>query len=97
VFAVVETGVIQEGGMRACGGGAALCIALDNTNVLLSSNRMEALGLAAGMSYARSWVGKVDWYINNAGVINNFRKIFIGGSPMTGARRATEILMATLM
>jgi hypothetical protein len=40
--------------------------------VLLSSTRMEALGLAAGMSYARKWVGKVDWYIDNtAGVINN--------------------------
>jgi hypothetical protein len=36
-------------------GGAAL--ASDNTDVLLSSTRMEALGLAAGMSYARNWVG----------------------------------------
>jgi hypothetical protein len=33
--------------------------------VLLSSTRMEALGLAAGMSYARNWVGEVDWYIDN--------------------------------
>jgi hypothetical protein len=33
----------------AGGGGADL--ASDNTNVLLSSTRMEALGLAAGMSY----------------------------------------------
>jgi hypothetical protein len=37
---------------------------------------MEALGLAAGMSYARKWVGKVDWYIDNtAGVINNLRRM----------------------
>jgi hypothetical protein len=55
----------------AGGGGAAL--APDNTNVLLSSTRMEALGLAAGMSYARNWVGKVDWYLDNIGVTNNFR------------------------
>ena len=41
--AVVENGVIQEGGVLAGGGGAAL--ASDNINVLLSSNRMEALGL----------------------------------------------------
>ena len=59
--------------MPAGGGGAAL--AAYNTNVLLSSTRMEALGLAAGMSYARNWVGKVDWYIDNMGVINNFRKM----------------------
>jgi ribonuclease HI len=52
-------------------------IASDSTNVLLSSTRMEALGLAAGMSYARNWVGKVDWYIDNTGVINNFRGICI--------------------
>jgi hypothetical protein len=36
-----------------CGGGGA-ALASDNTNVLLSSTRMEALGLAAGMSYART-------------------------------------------
>jgi ribonuclease HI len=36
---------------------------------------MEALGLAAGMSYARNWVGKVDWYIDNTGVINSFRRM----------------------
>jgi hypothetical protein len=52
-----------------------LLIASDNTNVLLSSTWMKALGLAAGMSYARNWVGKVDWYIDNTGVINNFRRM----------------------
>ena len=36
---------------------------------------MKALGLAADMSYARNWVGKVDWYIDNMGVINNYRRI----------------------
>jgi hypothetical protein len=73
MVAVVENGAIQEGGVLAGGGGAAL--ASDNTNVLLSSTRMEALGLAAGMSYARNWVGKVDWYIDNTCVINNFRRM----------------------
>jgi hypothetical protein len=58
IVAVVENGAIPEGGVLAGRGGAAL--ASDNTNVLLSSMRMEALGLAAGMSYARNWVGKVD-------------------------------------
>jgi hypothetical protein len=27
------------------------------------------------MSYARNWVGKVDWYIDNMGVINNYRRM----------------------
>jgi hypothetical protein len=36
---------------------------------------MEALGLAAGISYARNWAGKVDWYIDNMGVINNYRRM----------------------
>ena len=27
------------------------------------------------MSYARNWVSKVDWYIDNTGVINNFRRM----------------------
>jgi hypothetical protein len=52
MVAVVENGAIKEGGVLAGSGGAAL--APDNTNVLLSSTRMEALGLAAGMSYARN-------------------------------------------
>jgi hypothetical protein len=47
----------------AGGGGAGL--ASGNTNLLLSFTRMEALGLAAGMSYAREWIGKVGWYIDN--------------------------------
>jgi hypothetical protein len=75
----------------AGGGGAAL--AADNTNVLLSSTRMEALGLAAGMSYARNWVGKVDWYIGNMGVINNFHKMHRCGLLTTGVK--LEIVIRT--
>jgi hypothetical protein len=45
----------------ARGGGAA--IASQATNVLLNTARMEALGPAAGMSYARNWARKVKWYI----------------------------------
>jgi hypothetical protein len=33
---------------------------------------MEALGLAAGMSYARNWKGSVKWYVDNMGAISNF-------------------------
>jgi hypothetical protein len=55
--AVVENGAIPGGGVLAGGGGATLALASDNTNVLLSSTRMEALGLAPGISYARNWVG----------------------------------------
>jgi hypothetical protein len=39
---------------------------------------MEALDWALPLAcrmYARNWVGKVDWYIDNMGVINNFRKM----------------------
>jgi len=54
----------------AGGGGAAL--ASSTTNVLLNTTRMEALGLAAGMSYARNWKGSVKWYVDNKGVISNF-------------------------
>jgi hypothetical protein len=54
----------------AGGGGAAL--ASSATNVLLNTTRMEALGLAAGMSYARNWKGSVKWYVDNMGAISNF-------------------------
>jgi hypothetical protein len=73
MIALVKDGNILQGDVLADGGGAAL--AADNANVLLSSTRLEALGLAAGMSYARNWVGKVDWFIDNMGVIINFRKM----------------------
>jgi hypothetical protein len=54
----------------AGGGGAAL--ASSKTNVLLNTTRREALGLAAGMSYARNWKGSVKWYVDNMGAISNF-------------------------
>jgi hypothetical protein len=40
---------------------------------------MEALGLAAGMSYARNWNGKVKWYIDNKGVSNDYDWSKMGG------------------
>jgi hypothetical protein len=43
---VVENGAILEGGVLAGGGGAAL--ASDNTNVLLSSTRMDGGTWACG-------------------------------------------------
>ena len=58
--------------MRILAGGGGAAIASHATNVLLNTTRMEALGLAAGMSYARNWTGKVKWYIDNKGVIENF-------------------------
>jgi hypothetical protein len=51
-------------------GGAAL--ASSRTNVLLNTTRIKALGLAAGMSYARNWKGSVKWYVDNKRVISNF-------------------------
>ena len=58
--------------MRILAGGGGAAIASHATNVLLNTTRMEALGLAAGMSYARNWTGRVKWYIDNKGVIENF-------------------------
>ena len=45
-------------------GGGAAALASSTTNVLLNTTRMEALGLAAGMSYARNWEGSVKWYVD---------------------------------
>ena len=56
MIALVKDGNILQGGVLAGGGGAAL--AADNTNVLLSSTRMEALGLAAGMSICQELGGQ---------------------------------------
>jgi len=61
--------------MRILAGDGGAAIASHATNILLNTTRMEALGLAAGMSYARKWKGKVRWYIDNKGVIENFWKI----------------------
>ena len=42
--------------MRILAGGGRAAIASHATNVLLNTTRMEALGLAAGMSYTRGWL-----------------------------------------
>ena len=55
------------------GGGAEAATA--NGNVLLNTTRMEALGLVAGMSYARGWKGPVKWYLDNNGARRNYRKM----------------------
>ena len=57
----------------AGGGGGA--DANEKTNVLLSSTRMENLGLAAGMSYARDWMGRVEWRADNLGTVKGFGKV----------------------
>ena len=54
-------------------GGAEAATA--NGNVLLNTTRMEALGLVAGMSYARGWKGPVKWYLDNNGARRNYRKM----------------------
>jgi hypothetical protein len=54
------------------GGGSAAALASSATNVLLNATRMEALGLAAGMSYARNWKGSAKWYVDDKGAISNF-------------------------
>jgi hypothetical protein len=55
------------------GGGAAA--AEDKENTLLNTTRMEALGLAAGMSFARDWKGPVEWHLDNEGAQRNYRKM----------------------
>ena len=56
--AVVGGGEWDESGRRrVLAGGSGAALASDNTNVLLSSTRMEALGLAAGMNVVRTKLG----------------------------------------
>ena len=57
----------------ACGGGSAL--AADNLSTIITSTRMEALGVAAGMSYARDWTGRVEWRLDNTSVIQQYRRM----------------------
>ena len=59
--------------MLAAGGGSA--VADDCTNVLLTSTRMEALGLAAVLSFARAWEGRVECRLDNQGVISSWRRL----------------------
>jgi hypothetical protein len=53
---VVAVRPLEGEAMRILAGGGGAAIAAHTTNVLLNTTRMEALGLAAGMSYAREWV-----------------------------------------
>jgi hypothetical protein len=58
-------------------GGGDAALASSTTNILLNTTRMEALGLAAGMSYARNWKGSVTdkWYVDNmAALLRNLVK-----------------------
>jgi hypothetical protein len=55
------------------GGGAEEAAA--NGNVLLNTTRLEALGLVAGMSFARDWKGPVKWYLDNNEARRNYRKM----------------------
>ena len=64
-----------EGALVILAGGGGGADANEKENVLLSSTRMEALGLAAGMSYARAWTGRVEWRVDNLGVVKGFRKL----------------------
>ena len=47
----------------------------DCTNVLLSSTRMEALGMAAVMSFAREWGGRVECMLDNKGVVGSWKRL----------------------
>ena len=53
-----------------CGGGAA--VASGNLNTIITSTRMEALGVAAGLSFARGWPGNVEWRLDNTSVITQY-------------------------
>jgi hypothetical protein len=91
-------GDIPGGGVLAGGGGAAL--ASGNTDVLSISMRMEArraCGWHARMSYARNWVGEVDWYIDNMCAINNYRRMRRWVANDWSKRLAIEMQMDTSM
>ena len=64
-----------QGGLEVLAAGGGSAVADDRTNILLSSTRMEALGLAGGLSYARAWTGRVEWRLDNTGVISSWRKL----------------------
>ena len=72
LVAVKQTGGNKLEVLAGGGGGAD---ANEKTNVLLSSTRMENLGLAAGMSYARDWMGRVEWRADNLGTVKGFGKV----------------------
>jgi hypothetical protein len=76
-------------------GGGGVEAAAANGNVLPNTTRMETLGLAAGMSYARDWKGPVKWYLDNNGAQRNYRKMRHFGRRMTGARLEIGTCLAT--
>ena len=54
---------------------AAVLVAPMLRPIVLSSTRLEALGLAAGLSFARGWTGRVEWRLDNKGVISSWRRL----------------------
>jgi hypothetical protein len=57
----------------ACGGGRIS--ENDNLNAKITSARVEALGLLAGMHFAKRWKGRVEWKIDRTSVIINQSKL----------------------
>ena len=47
----------------------------DNTSAKITSARAEALGLLAGMHFAKNWKGNVEWKIDNTSVISTQAKL----------------------
>jgi hypothetical protein len=56
-----------------CGGGRIS--ENDNLNAKITSARVEALGLLAGMHFAKNWKGRVEWKIDNTSVITTQDKL----------------------
>ena len=54
------------GGLTVLAAGGGPAVADDRTNALLTSTRMEALGLAAVLSFARAWSGRVECRLDSA-------------------------------
>jgi hypothetical protein len=70
---VVAVRPLEGEAMRILAGGGGAAIAAHTTNVLYSI-RLEWRRLdwrQVYTSYAREWVGKVTWHIDNKGVIEN--------------------------
>jgi hypothetical protein len=59
----------------AARGGGRICISEnDNLNAKITSARVEALGMLAGMHFAQKWKGRVEWKIDNTSVISTHAK-----------------------
>jgi hypothetical protein len=59
----------------AAGGGGRIS-ENDNLNAKITSARVEALGLLAGMHSAQKWKGRVEWEIDNISVISTQAKLY---------------------